>query len=182
MWNGGDDGYPWPHSVGPLVTYMGNCYDDCNNVDPASVDFFKIAEDDKREDGVWEQASLKEFNTAKARVPWNIAPGNYLIRHEIIALHQANEVGGCEFYPACVNVVVQGEGDVYPGDTVKFPGAYDAEEPGIYTPALYDSQEGVSWDLKVMIRLMYALADNELSAAWTCSLYSKLNLLSKPEI
>lgn len=122
---------------------MGNCNGDCKNVDPTTIDFFKISEDDKRPDGMWEQATLKNFNTVKATVPWDIASGNYMIRHEIIALHEANMVGGCEFYPSCINVQVQGGGDAYPSDTVKFPGGYNEQDPGIYLPNMYDSQQGV---------------------------------------
>ncbi|TIA98171.1 hypothetical protein E3P88_00832 [Wallemia ichthyophaga] len=144
IWNGGEDGIPWPHSTGPIITYMGNCNGDCKNVDPTTIDFFKISEDDKRPDGMWEQATLKNFNTVKATVPWDIASGNYMIRHEIIALHEANMVGGCEFYPSCINVQVQGGGDAYPSDTVKFPGGYNEQDPGIYLPNMYDSQQGIT--------------------------------------
>lgn len=100
------------------------------------------------EDGQWAQASLVDFATAKSKIPGDIQPGNYIIRHEIIALHQANEVGGCEFYPSCTNVYVNSDGDKVPEDTVKFPGGYDPEEAGIYTPELYNEQEGVRVLLK----------------------------------
>ncbi|TIB85903.1 hypothetical protein E3Q06_01754 [Wallemia mellicola] len=172
VWNGGDDGYPWPHQVGPLLTYMGNCYDDCNNVDPTTVDFFKISEQDMREDGQWEQASLVDFATAKSKIPGNIQPGNYIIRHEIIALHNANEVGGCEFYPSCTNVYVNSDGDSVPGDTVRFPGGYDPEEAGIYTPELYNQQEGLLLSPVLLLKLeLVQLDDTDYwSRYWTESL------------
>ncbi|GJE85147.1 glycoside hydrolase family 61 protein [Phanerochaete sordida] len=63
-------------------------------------------------------------------VPSNIAPGNYLIRAEVIALHVASSVGGAQFYMSCYQVNVGGSGTAAP-PTVKFPGAYSASDPGI---------------------------------------------------
>jgi cellulase len=40
----------------------------------------------------------------------NVAPGNYVIRHEIIALHAAGQVNGAQSYPQCVNFKVEGSG------------------------------------------------------------------------
>ncbi|KAF7790518.1 hypothetical protein EIP86_001474 [Pleurotus ostreatoroseus] len=63
-------------------------------------------------------------------VPSGIAPGNYLIRAEVIALHVASTVGGAQFYMSCYQVNVGGSGSAAP-PTVKFPGAYSAQDPGI---------------------------------------------------
>ena len=68
-----------------------------------------------------------------ATVPNNLAPGNYLIRHEIIALHLAEKVGGAEFYPSCTQVKVGGSGNGTPksSELVSFPGGYSDTDPGI---------------------------------------------------
>ena len=68
-----------------------------------------------------------------ATVPKNLAPGNYLIRHEIIALHLAEKVGGAEFYPSCTQVKVGGSGNGTPksSELVSFPGGYSDTDPGI---------------------------------------------------
>ncbi|KAI8989016.1 glycosyl hydrolase family 61-domain-containing protein [Trametes punicea] len=63
-------------------------------------------------------------------VPSDIAPGNYLIRAEVIALHVASTVGGAQFYMSCYQVNVGGSGSANP-PTVSFPGAYSATDPGI---------------------------------------------------
>ncbi|KDQ58486.1 glycoside hydrolase family 61 protein [Jaapia argillacea MUCL 33604] len=63
-------------------------------------------------------------------IPSGIAPGNYLIRAEVIALHVASTVGGAQFYMSCYQVNVGGTGTASP-PTVKFPGAYSASDPGI---------------------------------------------------
>jgi hypothetical protein len=71
-------------------------------------------------------------------LPTNLPTGHYLLRTEIIALHNAVSEGGAEFYPACAQLSVTGSGS--PGGaagaspTVSFPGAYSASEPGIYAP------------------------------------------------
>jgi len=63
-------------------------------------------------------------------VPKDIAPGNYLLRAEVIALHVASSVGGAQFYMSCFQLNVGGSGTAEP-PTVSIPGAYSAEDPGI---------------------------------------------------
>uniref|UniRef100_A0A8H7XL18 AA9 family lytic polysaccharide monooxygenase n=1 Tax=Psilocybe cubensis TaxID=181762 RepID=A0A8H7XL18_PSICU len=63
-------------------------------------------------------------------VPRDIAPGNYLVRAEVIALHVASQPGGAQFYVSCYQINVSGSGSAKP-PTVKFPGAYSANDPGI---------------------------------------------------
>ncbi|KAF9447739.1 lytic polysaccharide monooxygenase [Macrolepiota fuliginosa MF-IS2] len=60
----------------------------------------------------------------------NISPGNYLLRAEVIALHVASSAGGAQFYPACFQLSVTGSSSGSP-PTVKIPGAYSAQDPGI---------------------------------------------------
>lgn len=37
-----------------------------------------------------------------------MAAGNYVLRHETIALHSAGQEGGAQAYPQCVNLKVTG--------------------------------------------------------------------------
>jgi len=96
---------------------------------------------------------------ANVTLPPTLAPGQYLIRHEIIALHLANEMGGAEFYPSCTQVShvlfiayitcqsrplqvnIQGDQSaVAPtSDEVTFPGGYSDDDPGIYDPTIFDT-------------------------------------------
>ena len=73
---------------------------------------------------------------ANATLPQNLAPGEYLVRHEIIALHLATEKGKAEFYPSCQQIKVGGNGTGVPtqDELLSFPGAYSDDDPGIYTP------------------------------------------------
>ncbi|KAJ6480318.1 glycoside hydrolase family 61 protein, partial [Mycena sanguinolenta] len=70
---------------------------------------------------------------ANVTLPTNIAPGPYLIRHELIALQLATLLGGAEFYPWCSQIRVGGGGTGVPtdNDLVTLPGAYSDTNPGI---------------------------------------------------
>jgi Auxiliary Activity family 9 (formerly GH61) len=61
----------------------------------------------------------------------SIAPGEYLIRVEHIALHQAAQVDGAQYYVSCGQVKVTGTGAGKPGPLVAFPGAYQPNDPGL---------------------------------------------------
>ena len=52
---------------------------------------------------------------------------------QIIALHNAKTEGLAEFYPQCIQMEVKGTGSLVPSpsDMVRFPGAYQAGDPGI---------------------------------------------------
>jgi lytic cellulose monooxygenase (C1-hydroxylating) len=41
-----------------------------------------------------------------------VAAGEYLIRPEILALHEGNRVGGAQFYMACIQFKTSGPGSV----------------------------------------------------------------------
>jgi Auxiliary Activity family 9 (formerly GH61) len=70
-------------------------------------------------------------------LPTNVAPGDYLVRHEIIALQLAVTLGGAEFYPSCTQIRISGSQTGTPNQTVSFPGAYNDNDPGIYDPNVY---------------------------------------------
>ena len=74
---------------------------------------------------------------ASVTLPTQIAPGDYLVRHEIIALHLAVTLGGAEFYPSCTQIRVGGSQTGTPNQTVSFPGAYNDNDPGIYDTSIY---------------------------------------------
>lgn len=67
----------------------------------------------------------------KVKLP-NLAAGDYLLRPEIIALHEGNQLGGAQLYMECVHVKVTGSGSATLPAGVSFPGAYKAEDAGIH--------------------------------------------------
>jgi len=137
----GDQGGRWPHNTGPLMTYMASCGSTtCDKFDSSKAKWFKIAEAGRKANGDWVQQDIMNGQTYSTKVPANLVPGQYLIRHEIIALHLAITEGGAEFYPSCIQVNVKGSGtDTPPAKSlVSFPGAYKDTDPGIFDPSVYN--------------------------------------------
>lgn len=121
--NRGDDIIASSH-LGPVMTYIAPA--DSNGAGPV---WHKIAQDGF--DGAWAVTRLIG-NRGKhaAKIP-NVAPGRYLLRAEIIALHQGNRQGGAQFYMECVQVEVAGGSGAPLPPGVSFPGAYKADDPGV---------------------------------------------------
>lgn len=61
--------------------------------------------------------------------------GNFVLRHEIIALHSAGQENGAQNYPQCINIKVKGTGKAHPcnegADCAKGTGLYTPKEKGI---------------------------------------------------
>lgn len=124
--------FQWFHNVGPIMTYMASCGTaGCASFNSSGARWFKIAQAGLQSDGTWAQAALLTGAAATVSLPSNIAPGEYLIRHEIIALHTAMASGGAEFYPSCTQLKIGGSHTGTPNATVSFPGAYKDSDAGI---------------------------------------------------
>jgi lytic cellulose monooxygenase (C1-hydroxylating) len=91
-----------PH-FGPVMTYLANCNGDCKTFkgDAGNV-WVKIDQMayDKSKDPAWASILLTKQNaTWTVPVPPNLAPGEYVLRHEILGLQAANTRMGAQFYP-----------------------------------------------------------------------------------
>ena len=75
--------------------------------------------------------TMAEKSQVEFTIPKNVPSGKYLVRVESIALHQASSVGGAQMYLSCAQVEVTGGGNGKPGLLVAFPGAYNANDPGL---------------------------------------------------
>jgi hypothetical protein len=64
-------------------------------------------------------------------IPRSTPSGDYLLRIEHIALHQASNTNGAQFYISCAQIRVTGGGNGNPSPLVSFPGAYSPNDPGI---------------------------------------------------
>jgi hypothetical protein len=127
----------WPESHhGPVIDYLANCGDaGCETVDKTTLKFFKIDEvglvDGTSAPGVWGSDQLIANNNSwMVQIPSNIAPGNYVLRHEIIALHSANQANGAQNYPQCFNLQITGSGTETPAGTLG-TALYKADDAGI---------------------------------------------------
>lgn len=131
---------------GPISVYLAKV-DDAATAEPTGLEWFKVAEDGL-EGGVW------AVDTMIANDGWNyftmptcIAPGDYLMRAELIALHSAYAAGQAQFYMECAQIRVTGSGTNTGSDFVSFPGAYSANDPGIMI-SIYDAQGNPNNDNK----------------------------------
>ena len=120
--------------LGPVSNYMTSCSGSCSSLSPSSsTAWFKTAEWGKSiaDTNSWVQGNIEAGAPVNVTIPPNIAPGYYLMRHEILSLQNAMTQGLAEFYPSCIQFSVGGSGNGSPGSTVNFPGAYSATDPGI---------------------------------------------------
>lgn len=122
----------WPEShKGPVIDYLASCGSgSCSSVNKQSLSWFKIQQKGLT-NGVWAADELiRNGNKWQVKFPSDIAPGNYVLRHEIIALHGGGSPNGAQLYPQCINFQVSGGGSARPSGT---PGTslYRANDPGI---------------------------------------------------
>jgi len=132
---------PWIHEVGPMLTYMAQCTGTtCDKFDPKNAKWFKINEMGQKPDGTWYQADLKQGKSLTITLPSDLVAGEYLLRPELIALHNALSVGGAEMYPSCIQLRVEGGSakSESPSNTVSFPGAYKDDSPSLVVPDIYN--------------------------------------------
>lgn len=124
----------WPHS-GPMLTYMARCDPDCASFtgDDGSAVWFKIDEWGYDNSTWGSQKMVDDGLVWNSTVPACLAPGEYLVRHETIALSDCKTAGKCQFYPSCAQVKVVGEGAAVPAgeEVIALPGDYTSESTGI---------------------------------------------------
>ncbi|KAF1974527.1 family 61 glycoside hydrolase, partial [Bimuria novae-zelandiae CBS 107.79] len=125
--------YKWPHPYGPILGYVADCGGDCSKVVKTNLQWVKIAaEGIDYASQVWAQQKLiDQGGKWTLKVPSSLKPGNYVFRHELIALHGANSPNGAQNYPQCFNIKVTGSGTKsLPAGTLG-TALYKADHPGI---------------------------------------------------
>ncbi|OJJ06600.1 hypothetical protein ASPVEDRAFT_45957 [Aspergillus versicolor CBS 583.65] len=114
----------WPDTHhGPVVDYLASCGDSCETIDKTALEFFRIdgvgLVDGAEVPGTWgDDQLIKNNNSWMVQIPESIAPGNYVLRHELIALHGAGTEGGAQNYPQCFSLQVTGSGTDKPAGVV----------------------------------------------------------------
>ncbi|MCJ1446792.1 MAG: hypothetical protein MMC23_007299 [Stictis urceolatum] len=119
-----------PPTDGPVIMYMSKVTD-ATTADGSSP-WFKVNQNGyNTANSTWGNQILNaDCGKWTFTVPASIAPGQYLLRAETIALHTASSVGGAQFYVSCYQLNVKSSGTATPSG-VSFPGAYKATDPGI---------------------------------------------------
>ncbi|RAH65479.1 uncharacterized protein BO66DRAFT_395430 [Aspergillus aculeatinus CBS 121060] len=126
----------WPDSHhGPVLDYLARCDGECETVDKTTLEFFKIDGvgliSDTEVPGTWgDDQLIANNNSWLVEIPPTIAPGNYVLRHELIALHSAGTEDGAQNYPQCFNLQVTGSGTDKPAGTLGTK-LYTEDEAGI---------------------------------------------------
>ncbi|TFK27937.1 hypothetical protein FA15DRAFT_701531 [Coprinopsis marcescibilis] len=124
----------WTHVEGPVMVYMARCPGSCSSANSNSLSWFKIDEagliSGTLAKGHWGNSVIIKDLVWTSTIPAALADGEYLIRHELLALHQANTP---QFYPECAQLIVTGGGGQTPSSEylAKFPGAYSMSDPGV---------------------------------------------------
>ncbi|KAH7028180.1 glycosyl hydrolase family 61-domain-containing protein [Microdochium trichocladiopsis] len=110
QWNGWPEGHK-----GPVLSYLAFCVRGCNAVRKSELEFFKIEEAGLSDTAVptnlaemtWASDQLIANNNSwVVSIPAQLRPGFYVLRHEIIALHNASMDDGAQNYPQCLNLLV----------------------------------------------------------------------------
>lgn len=130
---------------GPTQVYLAKV-DDAVSASATGLKWFKIASDAVTSSGVWgvddmiKNTDSNGFGWQKFTMPSCIAPGQYLMRVELLALHSASSEGGAQFYQSCAQIKVTGSGSYSPASSAEMslPGGYTATDPGILAN-IYDS-------------------------------------------
>lgn len=94
---------------------------------------------------VWGDSPLMTAgNQYTYTIPSCLAAGDYIVRHEIIALHSAYSYPGAQFYPSCHQIAVTGSGtSTGPSSKVAIPGVYKSTDPGI----TYDAYKATEYTI-----------------------------------
>ncbi|KAK1222208.1 hypothetical protein PQX77_014952 [Marasmius sp. AFHP31] len=126
----GDDPISPTHK-GPILTYLARIPDATQST-VTGLQWFKIYEDGyDSSTGLWAvDKMISADGKVRFTIPKCIPSGQYLMRHEIIALHSAGQYPGAQFYMECAQINVTGGGNASPA-TVSFPGAYQGTDPGV---------------------------------------------------
>jgi hypothetical protein len=145
-WINGEQG-PWVHNTGPVLTYMASCGSgSCTTFDSANAEWFKIDQKGRHDgNGAWFMSDYNQDvnSLLSVTLPTNLPAGEYLLRHELIGMHNGLSEGGAEFYPACAQIRLsassRADAKVPSGsDVVTFPGGYAPLDPGITDPEIYN--------------------------------------------
>ncbi|KAL1844791.1 hypothetical protein VTK73DRAFT_1791 [Phialemonium thermophilum] len=146
----------WTHQQGPVMVWLYKCPGDfgptCTGegkgwfkIDQMGLYGTSLTSNDWGTGIVYNK---KQWSTV---IPSNLSPGNYLIRHELLALHQSNTP---QFYPECAQIVVTGSGsDLPPAEYLySIPTYAPQSDPGIMVDiysskaTTYTCPAGPVWD------------------------------------
>jgi Auxiliary Activity family 9 (formerly GH61) len=124
----------WTHQQGPVMVWLYKCPGDIKACDGTGDHWFKIDQMGMTAPPLkgtsWGTAIVYSKLAWTSTLPKSLAPGFYLIRHELIAQHQANNP---QFYAECAQLRVTGSGTGVPPASfmTHIPGYAPQSDPGV---------------------------------------------------
>jgi cellulase len=123
---GGEDGWDCSHH-GWTATWLAPCNGDCKNVDKTKLEFFKIHESalidyrpgrfsqgsKQEQTGYWGTDAIfyDNGNKQSVTIPNGIPNGNYVLRTEVVSIHNNGPVSERQLWPQAFNIKVTGGDD-----------------------------------------------------------------------
>ncbi|WVQ74453.1 hypothetical protein IAR50_004054 [Cryptococcus sp. DSM 104548] len=127
----------WPTShKGSVTQWMAHCPDDlCAGTAGADMEWFKISQSsyDESTDS-WPTDYIAENLIWTFSLPTNLAAGQYLLRHELLAMHTT---GAPQFYPVAIEMQLDSSGSTTPSPTGTFPDMYTSSDDMALTQNIY---------------------------------------------
>lgn len=125
----------WTHAQGPVMVWLYPCPSGFAACDGKGASWFKIDQagltsGTNLNSENWGTAVVLKTLKWSSRIPASLKAGDYLIRHELLALHQANTP---QFYPECAQISVTGSGSALPSGSylTKIPAYAAQSDPGV---------------------------------------------------
>jgi cellulase len=120
---GNEQGWDCSHH-GWTSTYLAPCNGDCKDVDKTQLEFFKIHESalidyrsgrysdgsKQAQTGYWGTDAIfyDNGNKQSVTIPKEIPSGNYVLRTEVVSIHNNGDVKNRQFWPQAFNIKVTG--------------------------------------------------------------------------
>ncbi|KAI4119428.1 MAG: hypothetical protein LQ345_000674 [Seirophora villosa] len=120
--------------MGPCAVYMKKVDNAAADDNAAGPGWFKIFEQDYDNSTAQWCTSKIMANDGKlsVKLPTDLAGGYYLVRPELLALHEADKnPADPQFYAGCAQVFLQSSGSSVPKDTVSIPGHVNMQQPAM---------------------------------------------------
>ncbi|KAK6360082.1 hypothetical protein TWF730_006236 [Orbilia blumenaviensis] len=137
----------WTHAEGCIMVYMAKCPSGgCNSWTGTGASWFKINQvgliSGTMGAGKWGSGQVMDTLKWTVKIPASLPSGEYLIRHELLALHQANNP---QFYPECAQLTVTGGGNGTPGPLVDLQKTYSGSDPDVNVDIYIASKDKTSY-------------------------------------
>ena len=119
---------------GPCAVYMKKVDNSAASNNAAGNGWFKIMEDgyDSSAQKWCTEKLIPNDGHLAATIPKDLAAGYYLVRPELLALHQADKTPpDPQFYVGCAQIFLSSSGSATPSNTVSIPGYVDLNTPAM---------------------------------------------------